>query len=456
MSLRFRRFLYIGFILIFLIITPLISLYTTGYKISSGFHVQKTGILIIDSEPDQADIYLNNKIQRNFLKTIFTQGKSNITTPAKIKNLLPGEYDVRLERENYWPWQKKLKIKSGQSTFAEDIYLFKHDLPLRLEPGQFSHIGFSPNRSWALLINRQAATLLNLENNKKKIFALGATTSLEFNKATTTSLWSVNSQAVIINNWLFKTNDWLKPQPLNKLFNQSISNLSWHSSDDNILYAQTTDALYSYEINSKNKQKILTSQALDDYLIKNNNLYYLTVQNGSTQLNSRQLNSKELIGQLNLPCSKYTFINPGRPLLNLYDENYHILYLIDFFSDIKPLRDTISSVKQAVWIDNSRLLYTDGFEIWLYDTEHYKKDLLTRVSNEITTIFWHPSNNYVIFTTDQSAINIIELDDREKRNITEIIKLEQIKWPCLSKDGQTLYFYAKIGSQAGLYQLAIQ
>lgn len=454
MSLRTRRFLYAGFILSFLIITPLVSLYATGYKIGSGFHVQKTGILIIDSKPANANIYLNNKIQRNFLKKLYTKEKSVITTPAKIKNLLPGEYDVRLELPGYWSWQKKLEIKSGQSTFAENIFLFKHDLPAQLESGEFSYLDISPDLSSALLINKQAITLLNLTNNDKKIFAPGATTSLEFNAATTTSLWSANSQAVIINNWLFKINGWSKPQPLNELFGQPPTNLKWHSHDDSIFYAQVENAIYSYDLGNK-KQTILTDQAPTDYLIKNNNLYYLSTNNGSTQLSSRQLNSMELTGQLNLPYSKYFFLNPKHPLLNLYDENYQILYLIDFFSNIRPLRETISNVKQADWIDNNRLLYTDGNEIWIFDIPQNKKNLLTRISNEITAIFWHPSNNYVIFTTNE-AINTIELDNREKRNITEILRLEQIRWPRLNKSGDAIYFYSKIGNQAGLYQLAIQ
>ena len=44
----------------------------------------------------------------------------------------------------------------------------------------------------------------------------------------------------------------------------------------------------------------------------------------------------------------------------------------------------------------------------------------------------------------------------EKRNITELVELDIIKWPFLNEKGDMLYFYAKIGNQEGLYKLAIQ
>ena len=132
-----------------------------------------------------------------------------------------------------------------------------------------------------------------------------------------------------------------------------------------------------------------------------------------------------------------------------------MLYLIDPLLEFNPLRETINNIKYTMWINDKKLLYANDFEVWLFDVNESKKTLLTRISRGINNILWHPSNNYVIFSTDKT-INIIELDDREKRNIIELIKLENIKWLTLGEDGNILYFYAKIGNQEGLYKLAIQ
>ena len=46
-------------------------------------------------------------------------------TDAIITNLFPEEYDIKIEKENYHPWQKKLNVSPGKSTFAQNIILFK-------------------------------------------------------------------------------------------------------------------------------------------------------------------------------------------------------------------------------------------------------------------------------------------------------------------------------------------
>src|SRR3989344_4788562 len=100
MTLKVRRIISLIFILLFLTIAPAIVLYAAGFKFNKN----------------------------NF-----------IVTPAKIKNLLPGEYNLSLELNGYSGWQKKLTIYPGSSTFAEDIYLFKNDLPVQIFPAKIKY-----------------------------------------------------------------------------------------------------------------------------------------------------------------------------------------------------------------------------------------------------------------------------------------------------------------------------
>ena len=113
MTLLYRRATYISFIIIFLIVTPIIIAYTAGYRYNfSKGRVQKTGILRITSVPRGASIYLNGQTQT-------TQ------TPAKIQYLMPGDYEIKLTKDGYFDWQKKLPITDNNTTFAEKIILWK-------------------------------------------------------------------------------------------------------------------------------------------------------------------------------------------------------------------------------------------------------------------------------------------------------------------------------------------
>ena len=453
MSLKIRRLLYLLFITAFLIITPLVILYAAGYKLNyKGIKLQKTGSFILDSEPRGAKISLNNKPWQTFFKKYLFQKNNQAKTPIKIKNLLPGEYDIKLELDGYWPWQKKLSINPGTATFIEDIYLFKNNPPLQLTNGPLDNIFLSPIKEQALLFNQDKISVLNLASGQT-IKTITATATSSGLVPTATVVWSPDSQKILINRLIFNINDWNNPIFLDQLAGPQAKNFKW-SDDGQAIYYHSQNSINYYNLILKTKKTIIENQLFTDYLPKDNYLYLVKNINQTANLDIFTDDGEKLAFSINLPYAAYAFLNPDHELINLYDQEHQMLYLIDIFSLISPLRETLKNVKLAHWINNNKLLYANDFEIWILDMENNKKTLLTRISQEIEEIIWHPSNSYVIFTTDQT-INIIELDDRQKRNITELIKLDYIKWPRLNKKGDILYFYAKISSQEGLYKLNI-
>ncbi len=100
--------LFIGF-LFFLIFTPLIVLYVRGvvYDFKTGNFV-KTGILAIRAQPSDARVFLNGRLKKNSVDD--------------IKFLIPGEYDVSLQKQGYGVWHKRLAVSAGQVTWASPPY----------------------------------------------------------------------------------------------------------------------------------------------------------------------------------------------------------------------------------------------------------------------------------------------------------------------------------------------
>ncbi len=71
-----RKILFFIFLAIFIVATPLIALYATGYKINlkdplSRQLVQKTGMFILETKPEGASIYINDKEQKNIIDQLF-------------------------------------------------------------------------------------------------------------------------------------------------------------------------------------------------------------------------------------------------------------------------------------------------------------------------------------------------------------------------------------------------
>jgi len=459
MSIKQRRILYIFFILIFLIITPLISLYATGYKIGGDFKIQKTGALIIDTTPPGAKISLNSKTQKKFLKNIFTKNNGYLLSPAKIKNLKPGEYDVLLELPGHWSWQKKLNIKPGKSTYIEDVNLFKNDVPILVSNGNFNDFIINPKDENIVAIDNNSLKLINQTNFEINNFDFASSSFSQKNNEINLKniVFSPNKERLIINNFIFDENDWKNPIDLKKIIGENLSEIKW--GNDNIIYYQEKNNIYSFNLNSKLSKNILKSSEINDFIIKEDLLYTIEADISSTFLNVWDLKKNEYLKKISLPFSRYKFINPEHSLINLYEYEHKILHLIDPFSEFRPLKETINNISEdCTWINENKLLYHNDSEIWILDIingSSVKKTLLTRISEKIKNAIWHSSNNYVFYEVE-NKIRTIELDDRNNYNITEIINLKNLENIYLNKKGNLIFFYAKIGNQEGIYKLYIQ
>jgi len=445
MTLKVRRILSSFFILLFLIIAPAIVLYAAGFKLAkNGFSIQKTGMFIIDSNPRGAKIFINGEVQRNFFSSLLNKN-SFIVTPAKIKNLLPGEYDLTLELNGYSGWQKKLAISPGSSTSVENIYLFKNNLPVQIFPASIESVNLSPDKNRALILSAEELTLFNLADETKKTAGQNGLKGKNI-------FWSPDGEKVVIDNSLYDLNNLSSRIDLSKLTANPF-NYKW---SDNSLYFQDRTSLY--RLNNKNlPEKIIGQIQFNDYLIKGRYLYLIEQAAQAGSLEIIDLPSKKQIKNINLPSSaNYYFINPEQELINLYDNNHKILYLIDpLAAYYSPLVEIINNLKTASWIDDNNLLYAGDYEIWLYSLETKGKTLITRLSETINSAVMHPNKNYIIYATSQT-INAIELDGREKRNTAELVKFDSIESFALNARGDTLYFFGKIGNAEGLYKLSIQ
>lgn len=110
MTLRIRRLIFWGLVIIFLIITPLIIAYGIGYSFDwQKRSFVKTGSFYFASAPTGGTIYINYA----------ASGKTN----KYIKRLLPKEYNVAIKKDGYQIWEKGLKMDSGIVTEARNILL---------------------------------------------------------------------------------------------------------------------------------------------------------------------------------------------------------------------------------------------------------------------------------------------------------------------------------------------
>ncbi len=423
--------------------TGLISLYASGYKFNLSWPlkfnrlVQKTGMLIIDTVPKNAKIYLNDKAQRNRSLGIFN--KDYITTPNKLKNILPGEYTVRLELDGYWPFEKKIGIYPGQSTFAENINLFRSDLPLLITETRDKNISISPSHKYIYLQNDKK--IINLRNNQAKIIPLAKFPS---------AIWKENADMLFSSGILFDAEKETYAD-----YNLSIGEnaTKWCSSEsDNRLYYTNGDSLNRLENNGKTNTTILNGENYLCYEPRNEKLYFISKEDGKVYLKKYSIKTEKFEDKLELPAiGDYDFVQNNQGNLTLYDKQNKTLYIINpesFKEGPKIIRDAIS----WQWLNSNELIYNNNWEIQLLNLKQNKTTLISRISEEIKQIVWNAANEYLIYSTESSFYAI----DLKTGTTTTILKTKLVSSLVLDEKNDTLYFYAQTDSGEGIYKLILQ
>lgn len=94
-----------------ILVTIGVVLYGRGYRFSfdnGRADLAGTGLLVATSSPDGAQVFINDHLTTATDNTI---------------NLSPGEYNVRIVKEGFFSWQKKIIIEKGEVSKA-DVLLF--------------------------------------------------------------------------------------------------------------------------------------------------------------------------------------------------------------------------------------------------------------------------------------------------------------------------------------------
>ncbi len=445
MSKKLRDWLSIIFIILFIVLTTFTFLYATGHRFAWRWPprfdqiLQKTGMLIIETTPSEAIIFLDDQEKNTFF---WRELKSApLTSPAKIKNLLPGEYKIRLEKEEYWPLERTIKIYPGQTTYLTNIFMFRRSLPLNIFSGDPQSLNLSPNRRIILLPN--SATAISLRNND--LISLPITNNLE------TIQWSKDGKKIMTQGKVYNLETGQLITDLMTNLGTQANNLYWDENTNKVFY-QYDNGLAYLTINQQSSVNLLTGGNYLDFLVKSNYLHVLEKTDNTLYLNTYSLGAALRQRSISLPTGQYSFYYRDNTWLNLYDNQNKRLILVEP-GLLMTEQKIINQVTDWIWPNNNFLLWHNGREIYSWSPGQPEK-LLIRISEEITGLAWHPAKNYLIYSTN-NYLRIVYFQDNQLENI-DLLRAENISSLILDEKNNLLYFAATIGQQGGIFKLIIQ
>lgn len=470
MPLKYRRIVYIIFILAFFIATPIILTYSMGYRYNFKKNkFEKTGILFINLNQKDANIYLNGELYKNKVKKFslipkFMAGKIEKNNEIMI-SLLPGEYDLKISKYGYWTWEKKFNVYPNITTFTPKIFLFKEVYPELMLEGEINHISLLDNNKFLYAIgesNTASGTMKTLLAFSPKLrtvntiySSMGDSLSEPKYSATGKKILERENGKYII----FDTVEHSNVIYLEKnTFDVGLKKFKWDDNDDSILYALGSENMLLYKIDLPGLKVIpINILKCDDYLVHKDSIYIIENSDKERKTNLKMIQGRKEKIISSLPYSDgFVFGGVAKDYLLLRNIKSKELYLINplEFSQDKRVKSIIPKVEKFAWNKaQDKLLYINGFELFIYDLNENKNYLITRLSNNINNAEWFVDENYIIFNTD-SNINIIESSIGDK-NYIELISKIKINDFLIDSEGENLYFSGQIGKSKGLFHFAL-
>lgn len=401
MKRRSRYFVIILGAITFFVLSPIIVLYVSNLRYdfdTQGYVIG--GIITVKTEPKDAQFFLGDKLIDN--------------TPASAEFLNPGEYTVRIEKENYFPWTKRLEVKTSKVTWINNslskLYLlFKNPAETALNEAVLD-FAVADKKLFYLTNTTLVQTYITDPNQSSSILIPKGFNNLELSPSLGYVVLSNQTEKLIIN--LNKRTQ----IPATTLLGQN-SELIWSEFDQ--LFTLEDGNLSQIDIDAKKKTQLINS--LSAATIADERFYSVTPQNTTLQLKSQGLSTLgEKVADtalLDLPNFSTVRIiaTPQKELFILGDGT---LYKVN--SSLESLADNIISANFEP--DRNALIVTSKTGLYFYDFDEHVLRLITRQSEPIPFARVYPELGYAFLIRNNSFF-ALELDDRDQRNNYELTKL---------------------------------
>ncbi|GMX58818.1 MAG: hypothetical protein MCSN_4720 [Candidatus Microsyncoccus archaeolyticus] len=407
-KLLIKKIAFFSLVSVFLIVAPFLILDAQGY----GFDFKKRefvklgGISIKSIIPD-VNVFINNEYK-------------NKTAPFSkdllIQKLIPEEYNIRVEKENYHSWSKTLRVEGQKVTKAENIYLFPENNPINQYKDNINNFFLSKNKQNIVYLTNNQEIIYNnstilKETESKKYFS--SIEDIKFfpdlknilikgkNLQNKTTYYYLSLDTLILNN-------------LN--FLESANN--FYLKENSIVY-QNKNNIIEYSLSTKKSPVLRTS--VDVFAMENDTIY--SVENN---ILIKIDNKKEtILSEKEITIIDYSLlITSGK----IFAQDASSLYL---FNENKKEFEFFLKTKDISYdVLPDKIIFNTGSELWLlllkdFETPFFKKSgsliFLSRFSSEIKNLAWF-NDDYFFYSINKNVF-VSEIDNRDNINTFQLSPL---------------------------------
>lgn len=453
MSLTKRRLLFYCFILLFIAIVPIILLYATGNSVNwRRFELEKSGSIVVDSDPVGALLTLNGAAPSSLARQFFGQA-ADPHTKTKVSGLRPGDYIIRLELPGYAPWEEKISLEPGQVHNTGIVRLFPLSQPTLVSPLENSRSSaLSPDEKILASVSTAGLRLTTLNEGQTQ------TTILPAEALNSRLAWSPDGRFLQLGTaYLF---DRAKPQliSLEAAYGLHPSALDW--SPDGHLWAVAGTSLWRLDTAtakmelSSDLKSLIGSATVSDLRAEDNRIMLLLRTENQPSFLVFDTTAPERQVRTALPAGSYRFEKDGSGETLIQESERGALYRLE-----RPL-PLLSSYRLSLvaehfsnghW-NNGELLYSTPYELrrWTHDNP---EELLSRWGEAVVDTARLPKSDYFIFGTADSMY-VRPAKNQPFADSLRQAGVERFDGFVLVQE-HLIYFLGKVTGQEGLFKLAL-
>lgn len=393
-----------------------------------------------------------------------------LNNSIQIAGLNPGEHFVEVSAPGYRPWNKKIVIQSGRATEFWNIFLTEEQYEQTPVPATEQVIKMfpAPNGLFATVKqdgDRYSVHILDIGARKnEEVFS---TTEAVFLPDLETNIeWSPESHKLIIP--LTKEGEPLyvvvtlktkESVTLNQAvnINDILRAPRWDATTKDFLFFLSQNTLYRYDTSVPNPLEQTTpakliAEQVSAYELSGDNLYILKKDGLVYEMNGNG-NDSTPSPITTVPIAidhqtTYSLIVYDETRLAIIEESTGALHV--FNKKVSPaLRALGAGINSLQYSDDGKklLFFTDN-EISVYFNQDWEaqpareKDSIVQVgrfSTPLRNVQWAEDYEHVLFSLGNN-VKMIELDNRDRRGISDLLTLENSPLQLLSRFGtDTLY-----------------
>lgn len=424
MTLTQRRIFLIVLMIIFIVATPMVILYSSGYQIDwETWRLQKTGGVYINAYPKGASISVDGTLKEVTSTLFLSQGKM-------ISGLIPGTHTIKVEKTGFAPWEKNLEVKPNLVTEARNIFLTPVNKEAIVVVDGINDFIISDSQALIAYSQKNTITILDLASGAPKIIPQHAGESIG-----KISFGSDEDHLIIesfLKNKVRKYITNVKTGDITDILEDEAEKYvvlrQYPKGQEKLAALSSRNTLYTIDLTSPNA-KTEIARNVSTFELFDTKLIYATL--APTILYEKDLTSGETVQITQSPIENFDssarILRSGDGHLAIID-NKKILYL---YNNVNSIFDLVARnvVKASFSPDKKKLLYQNRNELYVKYLREiliqpYKKigdvDFITRFSQPIQNSEWFSYNNeYILFTTE-GKLKFTELDGRDERNTQDI------------------------------------